>query len=336
MKDNNDIQILQEKQEFYDVQYQWALDAIDLSEKSHWKFDETDPAGDFHDVKVNLSVQESHGLTETLRLFTQYELSVGQDYWSGTVAKIFGPQEIKMMASRFSYAETTHSRFYNEINKVLGYDTKEFATAYKKDPELLSRMNFIGAATLLPTDWNVVDLMKSVASFSLIEGVILFSNFAFLKHFKSGGKNLLSGVVAGNNYSISDESEHCDAGTKLFSTLMQEGELTDLEHDMLLNEIMDLADIAQTHEKIITRRIFEKGEIEGITQEGLDSFINDRIRLVLGQLGVIKEVLDMRYPIHEDRTIDKWFYGNVNGIKQTDVFNSVSNQYSRHWNKLRF
>ena len=46
------------------------------------------------------------------------------------------------------------------------------------------------------------DDMVSVATFSLVEGVILYSAFGFLKHYQSQGKNKLMNVVRGINFSV--------------------------------------------------------------------------------------------------------------------------------------
>jgi ribonucleotide reductase beta subunit family protein with ferritin-like domain len=62
----------------------------------------------------------------------------------------------------------------------------------------------------------------AIAAFSLIEGVILYSSFAFLKHYQSQGKNKLANVVRGINFSVRDENLHSLAGAWAFKLKVQE------------------------------------------------------------------------------------------------------------------
>ena len=89
-----------------------------------------------------------------------------------------------------------HGPFYNKINELLHLDDEEFYLSYLKDPVLTERINHIGAMIGDPDD------MVSVATFSLVEGVILYSAFGFLKHYQSQGKNKLMNVVRGINFSV--------------------------------------------------------------------------------------------------------------------------------------
>ena len=77
------------------------------------------------------------------------------------------------------------------------------------------------------------DILKSIAVFSMIEGAILYSSFAFLKHFQAEGKNKLVNVTAGINFSVRDENLHSMAGAWLFKTLLAECELSDEEIEKL-------------------------------------------------------------------------------------------------------
>src|SRR3546814_9244700 len=61
---------------------------------------------------------------------------------------------------------------------------------------------------------NQHDDLVSLGCFSLIEGAVLYSSFAFLKHFQTRGKNKLLNVVRGINFSVRDENLHCVAGSR--------------------------------------------------------------------------------------------------------------------------
>ena len=66
------------------------------------------------------------------------------------------------------------------------------------------------------------DDLKSVAAFSMIEGAVLYSSFAFLKHFQSNGKNQILNTVRGINFSVRDENLHCIGGAYAYNTLKAE------------------------------------------------------------------------------------------------------------------
>jgi len=96
-----------------------------------------------------------------------------------------------------------HAPFYNKINEVLGLDTDEFYNSYLDDDVLKNRMEWIGKRVSKKD--TVYNILKSVGIFSMIEGAILYSSFAFLKHFNNNGKNKLINVNAGINFSAIDE-----------------------------------------------------------------------------------------------------------------------------------
>jgi ribonucleotide reductase beta subunit family protein with ferritin-like domain len=78
----------------------------------------------------------------------------------------------------------------------LHIDTPEFYLSFKQTPAMLERMKHINEIIDHESD------LVSLAGFSMVEGVILYSSFAFLKHYQSQGKNKLLNVVRGINFSV--------------------------------------------------------------------------------------------------------------------------------------
>ena len=172
---------------------------------------------DIQDLQVNMNEAERHGVITTLKLFTLYELVAGNEYWGGKIVRTFKRPDIQRMANAFSFFEiNVHAPFYNKLNEVLGLDTMEFYSDYVNDPVLAGRMEFIDDIV------GSKDILKSLMAFSMVEGAVLYSSFAFLKHFQSQGKNMLNNVVAGINFSVRDENLHAEAGAWLFRTLLKE------------------------------------------------------------------------------------------------------------------
>lgn len=162
-----------------------------------WLPDEIKVEKDVQDVLVNFTESEKHAVITTLKLFSIYETHAGDEYWGRRYKEIFEGFEFHRMASVFSMIElAVHTPFYSKINELLHLDDEEFYLSYLKDPVLTERVKHIGAMIGDPND------MISVATFSLVEGAILYSAFGFLKHYQSQGKNKLMNVVRGINFSV--------------------------------------------------------------------------------------------------------------------------------------
>ena len=332
MKKNSEIDLFSGgKKEFYDPKYPWALVAIDESEARHWRWNQTNIENDFQDLTIKLTDQELHGIKEVLRLFTLYETEIGENYWQRIVATVFPHPEIKMMCSRFAYEEFgIHARAYAAINDVLGELDEEHMTSWKKDPNLVKRMDFIASAAKVPKNYDALDILKALASFVLIEGAVLSSSFAFIKHFKANGKNLISGMVEAINYSLQDEMSHYTVGSLLIRTLREQAELTPEEDAEFTAHVMMLVEKTVEHEAIITDGIFSQGRITGITQHQVSNFVNNQcVRLL--------DLMQVNHDMKELPTeIEKWYWTNISGIKMNDFFAGQSTAYSHNWIKGKF
>lgn len=304
----------------YTFDYQEAIDFARQQQHIFWTADEIDVEKDVQDIYVNMTEAEKHGVITTLKLFTLYELVAGNEYWGSRVVKEFPRPDIQRMASCFSFFElNVHAPFYAKLNEALGLDTDTFYTDYINDPILKSRMEFID---------NIVNnsyLTASVGTFSLVEGVILYSSFAFLKHFQTMGKNKLNNVVAGINFSLNDEALHSEAGAWLYRTLCEESNLP--YHD---DVIVKASGIIYEHECAIIDKIFEKGNIKGITDHQLKCFVQSRINLCLRNLGM-DNIYEVKY-----NPIQDWFYKNANSVKLHDFFSRTGNAYNRNWTESKF
>jgi ribonucleotide reductase beta subunit family protein with ferritin-like domain len=112
------------KKTSYTFDYPEALVFADKQNSVFWTFDEIDLEKDVHSILTDFTPSERHGVTTALKLFTKYELIVGNEYWSGTVKPNFQHPDIELMADAFCYFESNvHARFYNRINELLGLAT---------------------------------------------------------------------------------------------------------------------------------------------------------------------------------------------------------------------
>lgn len=324
---------LLEPKSTYTIDYPVAIEFAKQQAEIFWLPDEIEVEKDLHDMKTNFTEAEYHGVISTLKLFTIYELSVGNDYWQNYVSKIFQRPDIQRMATTFAFMEVgVHAPFYNKINEILGLDTDEFYTDYLNDEVLKNRMAWIGKRVeKRDTTYNI---LKSIGIFSMIEGAILYSSFAFLKHFNNVGKNKLINVNAGINFSAIDETLHSQAGAWLFRTLLEEakndGQVTDIFLEELSRELEDTAKVILEHETVIIQKIFEKGAIKGISDKQLIHFVESRLDICLKNLGY-KAIFKPSY-----NPIAEWFYKDIESSTLHDFFSSQGSDYNRSWTETKF
>lgn len=323
------VRIRTPKEEFT-VDYPKAIEYADKQSNVFWPHNEVKVHKDKQDILVNMTEAERHGVITVLKLFTKYEQIIGDEFWLNFVFKKFPrPADIQPMAAIFGGVELqVHGKFYSTLNEELGLADDKFYNEYKDDPVLSERISFL---------YNTLDQsddLKALGAFTFGEGAILYTSFAFLKHFQSQGKNKLLNVVSGINFSARDENLHSEAAGWLFQTLLKEedeaGLLTEEYKDSLKQSIYDAADIVLDHEKQIVRKLLEKGDIEGVDYNEFVEFAKSRINLCLRNMGY-----ENKYII-DDNPVSEWFYKGINGYMMGDFFSSQNNQYERAWSEAAF
>lgn len=317
---------IQTPKDTYTIDYPKAIEYADQQNRIFWTHEEIAMEKDVQDILVNMSEAERHGVITVLKLFTQYELSVGNEFWGGRIKDMFPRPDIQRMSNCFSFFELNiHAPFYNKINELLHLNTDEFYSSYKQDQDLSERMDYLDECLSNPDD------LFALGVFSMVEGAILYSNFAFLKHFQAQGKNKLTNLVAGINFSQKDEGLHAEASAWLFRTLLHEKQLNPEDIDWLHDRLRQAGEVIRQHEHKIVDKIFEKGRIEGITAKQMKVFVDSRINLCFEHLGMSPEYETKNNPIAE------WFYlGTSSNAVIHDFFNSIGSQYHRKWNESGF
>lgn len=318
-----DIQIPTES---YVVKYPEFNELCDTQiEKCFWTHSEIKVEKDLQDLLVNLSESEKHGLLTVLKLFVKYELFVGNEYWLGRVLKKFPIPEIQRMAACFGHIElNVHAPFYNKINEVLGLSNDSFYSEYVNDPILKDRMDFIEEIIRSKDD------ILSIAAFTFIEGAVLYSSFAYLKHFQNNGKNLMMNVVRGVNQSAIDENLHAIGGAMIYRTGLAQQERSEEELTILHNWIDWIAEKVYEHESRIISKIFEKGDIQGITAHQMEEFVKSRINICLENLERPKKY-EVKY-----NPIGEWFYDALNKYQFNDFFTATGREYVKDWDEDSF
>lgn len=316
---------IKEKTESMVIHYPEAEEFTNEQLKIFWLPDEVKVEKDVHDILTGFTESEKHGVITTLRLFTLYELHAGQNFWTGKFMKIFRRPELAAMGATFGMFELAiHRPFYNKINELLHLNTDEFYLDYVNDPTLKSRMEFIEDVIS-----NKHELL-ALAGFSMVEGAVLYSSFAFLKHFQSNGKNKLNNIVRGINFSIRDEGLHSLAGSWSFKTLKRQMKLNAEKEASVKESVIELAHVIYEHESRIVDMIFEKGNMTGISKESLKIFVKSRLNECLIQLGY-----DPVFVIDENPIAD-YFYDGLKMYSFNDFFAGIGHSYSRSWGEEDF
>lgn len=289
-----------------------------------WVPEEIAVSNDQNDFLFNMTDAEQEAVKITLKLFTHYELLLNEA-WGSKIYHWFPRPETQMMASTFAFMEASvHAVFYSDLNKVLGIDTEEFYLSYKNDPTLSERIASINDA--IASD----DVLLSIAAFTLLENVVLYSNFAYLLHYQANGKNKINNVASGIKFSANDESLHAVGAAWLFKTCLEEWRDTvddDLYHAAIhrLNEnILALAEDMYEHEARIVDMLFANGEVDGINAKDLKTFVRGRIGVTLRNLGIETHDYDI-----DKNPVGDWFYTMVSGISLHDFFSKQGNSYRR-------
>lgn len=296
---------------------------MDDQMKLFWLPTEIKVEKDIQDVLVNFTESERHGVITVLKLFTVYEAFAGDEWWGGRFKEIFPVYQYHQMGSAFSFFENcVHAPFYDKINTLLHLDNEDFYLSYLDNPTLTDRIRHIDDIV------NDPDPALALAGFAFVEGVVLYSSFAFLMHFQAEGKNKLLNLNRGIAFSVRDENMHCLASAYCYRQLA--AQLSDekrFEHERIIRAA---AAKVLEHETEIVRMVFEKGPIEGITQETFIEFIKSRINEVMKLLG-FKEI----YKIGKNSIAD-WFYKMINNYAFGDIFAGALSEYHRDWDETAF
>ena len=307
------------------AEYPQVLKFIEDQMNVFWLHSEIKMDKDIQDILVNLTEAERFGVIESLMLFNHYEVFAGSEYWNGRFARTYPRIEFQELAAVNGMVELAiHKRFYQSINEKLRIHTNEFYNEYKADPVLVARMGFLDEMV------NDEDHLLSVGAFSMLEGAVLYTIFAYLKHFQSQGKNKMKALVSGINFSVRDENQHAEAGAWTFREDVRQSKLSPERLEALYSKLYKAADILREHEHHIADKIFSKGRVDGITAHQLKNFADSRLDLCLENLGLSARYKPTSNPIAE------WFYLGISKAKIHDFFNSQGNDYNRDWSEDEF
>ena len=291
--------------------YPWAVEITTRHEKVHWIEDELDLSEDVADWKSGkMSAIEKEYVTNILRLFTQSDVAVGQNYFDQFIPK-FKNNEVRNMLGSFATREGIHQRAYALLNETLGLSDAEYH-AFLEYQEMADKIDF-----MMDSDPNTqrglgLCLAKSVFN----EGVALFASFVMLLNFQRFGKMKGMGKVV--EWSIRDESIHVEGVSKLFKAYCQE--FPRIVDDEFKSTIYEMARQAVKLEDAFVDLAYKLGPIEGLEQKEVKEYcryITDRRLLQLG--------LKTNFKVKENPL--PWLEWILNGADHTNFFENRVTEY---------
>ena len=304
--------------------YPVAKEIMEHQQDIGWTAQEIAIDKDVHMYRHVLSAPQLNLVTITLQLFVEIEQKVGE-VWE-QIASWYPHSEIEGCCSEIARMEkSVHAFFYQKMSDVLNIDPEETAKNQQTVKVLREKLSFLSAITSNLS----ANKPLALATVSLIEQVLLFSNFAMLKSFQANGHNLIGNTITGVNYVVQDEVLHGNFAAYLFKTVLSEDEQgpKQIDRTQLGIDIRKVAlEIIGHEDSVIDYGFMGDVKINDISSDNLKVFIRSRVNTVLEslELGTIYENVDTN-PIAD------WFYKSANSIKMHDFFVAGTNQYRRSW-----
>lgn len=271
------MSLLEQSKVYKPFKYPWAVQYAIDHEKIHWGEWEAKLQEDVVQWQSGkLTPQEKNHITQILRLFTQSDVAVGTNYLEYYIPK-FKNNEVRAMLSSFVNREFVHQRAYALLNDTLGLPEEEFS-AFTEVQEMQDKLDFMADIDTHSHSGTALAIARSVMN----EGMSLFSAFVMLLNYQRFGK--MKGMCEIVEWSVRDETMHCDGMVKLFREFCNEHPriVTD---EFKANIYQMFRDAVELEDKVIDLA-FEMGLVEGLSAEEVKSYIRFIANRRLTQLGL--------------------------------------------------
>ena len=291
--------------------YPWAVDLAKKHEEIHWIEDEAELSEDVQDWKTKLSVAEKEFITHVLRLFTQSDVQVGENYHELLIPK-FKNNEVRNMLSSFAAREAVHQRAYALLNDTLGLPDEDFHK-FLDYKAMADKIDFMKEGNVNSHTGLALALAQSVFN----EGMSVFASFVMLLNFQRFGK--MKGMATIVEWSIRDETIHVQGNAKLFRTFCEEHPR--VVNDELKSKIYKMARNAVKLEDKFIDLAFDGNEVQGLTKQEVRDYIRHIADRRLLQLGLKPKFNQKDNPL-------PWLDWVLNGASHDNFFEKRVTEYS--------
>jgi ribonucleotide reductase beta subunit family protein with ferritin-like domain len=275
------MSLLKTSETYKPFKYPWAVELSKKHEEIHWIEDEAELSEDVQDWKTKLSESEKEFITHVLRLFTQSDVQVGENYHELLIPK-FKNNEVRNMLSSFAAREAVHQRAYALLNDTLGLPDEDFHK-FLEYKEMADKIDFMKEGETNSHTGLALALAQSVFN----EGMSVFASFVMLLNFQRFGK--MKGMATIVEWSIRDETIHVQGNSKLFREFCEEHPR--IVNDELKSKIYSMAENAVRLEEKFIQLAFKGNDVQGLTKKEVRDYIRhiaDRRLLQLGMKAVIQ------------------------------------------------
>ena len=285
------MSLLKLSQAYRPFLYPWAVDISKKHEEIHWIEDESELSEDVQDWKTKLSESEKEFITHVLRLFTQSDVQVGENYHELLIPK-FKNNEVRNMLASFAAREAVHQRAYALLNDTLGLPDEDFHK-FLEYKEMADKIDFMKEGDVSSHTGLALALAQSVFN----EGMSVFASFVMLLNFQRFGKMKGMGTIV--EWSIRDETLHVQGKSKIYQMAKNAVQLED--------KFIDLA--------------FKGIEVQGLTKKEVRDYIRHIADRRLLQLGMKTKFNQKENPL-------RWLDWVLNGASHDNFFEKRSTEYS--------
>ena len=305
------MSLLEFSKTYKPFKYPWAVELTKKHEEIHWVADEVELSEDVMDWKTKLNDAEKDFITQVLRLFTQSDVQVGENYHELLIPK-FKNNEARNMLSSFACREGEHQCAYALLNDTLGLPDEDFHK-FLEYTEMSDKIDFMKQGETNSHTGLALSLAQSVFN----EGLSVFASFVMLLNFQRFGKMKGMGTVV--EWSIRDETIHVQGNAKLFREFCQEHPR--IVTDELKSKIYQMSkDVVKLEDKFI-KLAFNGLEMEGLTETDVKQYIRYIADRRLLQLGMKPNFGVKENPL-------PWLDWVLNGASHDNFFEKRVTEYS--------
>jgi glutaredoxin 3 len=305
------MSLLQPSKTYKPFQYPWAVELAKKHEEIHWIEDEAELSEDVQDWKTKLTEDEKEFITQVLRLFTQSDVQVGENYHELLIPR-FKNNEVRNMLSSFASREAVHQRAYALLNDTLGLPDEDYHK-FLEYKEMADKIDFMKEGDCNSKTGLALALAQSVFN----EGLSVFASFVMLLNFQRFGKMKGMGTIV--EWSIRDESIHVQGNAKLFRTLCEESPR--IVNDELKSKIYEMAKNAVELEDKFINLAFKGNDVQGLTKDEVRKYIRHIADRRLLQLGLKTKFRQKDNPL-------PWLDWVLNGASHDNFFEKRVTEYS--------
>lgn len=280
------MSLLEESKVYKPFQYPSLMAAAVEHEKVHWIEEEiTNIQEDLRDFK-KIDAKSREVIEQTLKLFTQSDVSVGQWYIE-RLLPIIKNNEARCWLLSAAAREGIHQRAYALLNESLAFDDSIY-TKFTEYDAMKKKFEFM--STSLAGKNKEEQLAYDLAQLVFMEGVMLFGAFATLINFQraeAGGT--MKGMCKVVEWSCRDESMHVEHNARLFRIVCEEHPIV---NNMFKSHIYRMAEAVVQLEMNYLDTVYDGDDLPMLRLEDVKAFVRylaDRRLIQLGLKGIFKQ-----------------------------------------------